>query len=103
MTASLADAGPSVAMILVLRMPIIVPVPGFKGCHERFDRFRCNVDPWIDSKPGSKARCRMPTGGSCPLCARCSKALSRSTALLRDADWNLEATDQPEPSSEHVR
>jgi hypothetical protein len=31
------------------------------------------------------------------------EALSRSTALLRQADWNLEATDQSEPSSKHVR
>jgi hypothetical protein len=31
------------------------------------------------------------------------EALSRSTALLRQADWNLEATDQSEPSSTHVR
>jgi hypothetical protein len=31
------------------------------------------------------------------------ETLSRSTALLRQADWNLEATDQSEPSSKHVR
>jgi hypothetical protein len=31
------------------------------------------------------------------------EGLSRSTALLRQADWNLEATDQSEPASQHVR
>ena len=31
------------------------------------------------------------------------EGLSRSTAVLRTADWNLEASDQPEQSSEHVR
>ena len=31
------------------------------------------------------------------------EALARSTALLRQADWNLEATDRAEPSSQHVR
>jgi hypothetical protein len=31
------------------------------------------------------------------------EGLSRSTALLRQADWNLEATDQSEPASTHVR
>jgi hypothetical protein len=31
------------------------------------------------------------------------ETLSRSTALLRAADWNLDATDQSKPSSEHVR
>jgi hypothetical protein len=31
------------------------------------------------------------------------EALSRSTSLLRTADWNLEATDQSGQPSEHVR
>jgi hypothetical protein len=31
------------------------------------------------------------------------EGLSRSTSLLRAADWNLEATDHTEPSPEHVR
>lgn len=31
------------------------------------------------------------------------EALSRSTALLREADWNLEAADQSGPSSVHAR
>jgi hypothetical protein len=31
------------------------------------------------------------------------EALSRSTALLRDADWNLEATDHADQPSGHVR
>jgi len=31
------------------------------------------------------------------------EALSRSTSLLRTADWNLEATDQSVQPSEHVR
>ncbi|HEU4693533.1 MAG TPA: hypothetical protein VFS23_34455 [Vicinamibacterales bacterium] len=31
------------------------------------------------------------------------EGLSRSTALLREADWNLEAADQSEPASTHVR
>jgi hypothetical protein len=31
------------------------------------------------------------------------EALSRSTSLLRDADWNVEATDHPVPSSGHAR
>jgi hypothetical protein len=31
------------------------------------------------------------------------EGLSRSTSVLREADWNLEATDRSEPSSEHER
>jgi hypothetical protein len=31
------------------------------------------------------------------------ETLSRSTALLRQADWNLEATDQSEAPLQHVR
>jgi hypothetical protein len=31
------------------------------------------------------------------------ETLSRSTALLRQADWNLEATDQSEAPSHDVR
>ena len=31
------------------------------------------------------------------------EGLSRSTSVLRDADWNLEATDHFDPSSGHVR
>ena len=30
--------------------------------------------PWTQSRLGSNRRCRMPTGGSCPPCGRCSKA-----------------------------
>jgi hypothetical protein len=31
------------------------------------------------------------------------EGLSRSTSVLREADWNLEATDRSEQSSEHER
>jgi hypothetical protein len=31
------------------------------------------------------------------------ETLSRSTAVIREADWNLEATDQPKLPSEHAR
>jgi hypothetical protein len=31
------------------------------------------------------------------------EGLSRSTSVLRDADWNLEATDHSDPSSRYVR
>jgi hypothetical protein len=31
------------------------------------------------------------------------EALARSTSMLREADWNLEATDRSEQSSEHGR
>jgi hypothetical protein len=31
------------------------------------------------------------------------EGLSRSTSLLREADWNLEASGRSEPSPEHER
>jgi hypothetical protein len=52
---------------------------------------------WLESALQDADRRKLP--GLRPLL----ETLSRSTALLRQADWNLEATDQSEAPSQHAR
>jgi hypothetical protein len=55
------------------------------------------LEPWLQSALRDAERRQLPALR--PLL----EALSRSTALLRAADWNLELTDQAKPSSDDVR
>jgi hypothetical protein len=55
------------------------------------------LETWLEQALQDADRRQLP--GLRPLL----EALSRSTSLLRDADWNLEATDHSVPSSGHVR
>src|SRR4030095_917880 len=64
MIPSLADAGPSVAMIFVLRMNPIVAGSGDDSS---------TLDPWTNYRHGSSAHYRTWIGGSCLPCVRCSK------------------------------
>jgi hypothetical protein len=63
-------------------------------------RYAKNVDPlqaWLEQSLQDADRRQLPALR--PLL----EALARSTALLRAADWNQEATDQVGRTSEHVR
>jgi hypothetical protein len=62
-------------------------------------RYAISVDPlqaWLEQLLRDADRRQLPALR--PLL----ETLSRSTALLRAADWNLEATDQAGRTSEHV-
>jgi hypothetical protein len=63
-------------------------------------RYAKSVDPlqtWLEQSLQDADRRQLPALR--PLL----EGLSRSTSLLRAADWNLEATDQAGRTSEHVR
>jgi hypothetical protein len=55
------------------------------------------LQAWLESALQDAARRQLPALR--PLL----EGLARSTALLRAADWNLEAADRPTPPSEHAR
>ncbi len=55
------------------------------------------IQAWLERALQDAERRQLP--GLRPLL----EGLSRSTSLLRAADWNLEATDHTEPPPEHVR
>jgi hypothetical protein len=55
------------------------------------------IQAWLERALQDAERRQLP--GLRPLL----EGLSRSTSLLRAADWNLEATDRTEPPLEHVR
>jgi hypothetical protein len=62
-------------------------------------RYAISVDPlqgWLEQSLQDAVRRQLPALQ--PLL----ETLSRSTALLRAADWNLEASDQAGRTAEHV-
>ena len=97
MTVSLAEAGPSVAMILVRRTGILWQEHVSIRRFSKYPRIVERLQAWLDGVLQDADRRELPALR--PLL----EALSRSTAVLRQADWNLEATDRAEPSSPHVR
>jgi hypothetical protein len=62
----------------------------------RYAKFVDSLQAWLEQSLQDADRRQLP--GLRPLL----EALSRSTSLLREADWNLEATDQTGRTSEHV-